>query len=600
MEELELTYLYCNRYKDATIQLVRNYSRIDDNQSKNQRNYPYSTRSDLEVPFDNFKEKHKFFFTVNKELIDKERTIFSFNGDSNFYNTNFRYFKALNTDKDEQIKKHYKNPFASMYITVVKHSIYKKGDKLYVSKYDMSKTREMNRKYFLKRFDKHTVTFHLKTGNFTIRKEKKTGSTHFTTFRQNNFKLLYTTLREIFSYEQKYNKTLRDDMFEVLKRELNLEFETYGELSNAYMTNFIEKRKIKVPEEYKALLMHHYPTEKFLKKNDRKLVVAITDRLGLKSKLTTKMINMNPDKISISALFKFRVFFGDDFYKYLAQIKPEHFSTVEIGFRRQFIRPDLIGKSFKIDKKEKQAMLAYINDTLDQNLHRGIEEIFRSIEDHFRMMIELKEYFPDLRFTSRTHDTFQQEHSRLSKLLRKIKKETTIEFIFLPETIQKIEKEIISFIDEKDGKTIVLKPVILKTEDEYHDEGDYMHHCVGGYVNHDRSIIISLRTEDGKDRVTNEYRIENGNCVQSQHFCNKRPPEHFEHGLEILGERVRSLARMSTLGWIEKKRVPVKINGVEVGLKKNDSPNARDLENPFAEPETDLFEIENDNAIAMF
>lgn len=584
MEELE--YLYRNRVKDATIQVARNYSSIEDNKRRQRYdNDMFYSCGSIIVPFTKHKEKHKFFFTVNKELLEKQRTIFSNQASHSEYSPSLNFFKTYTTKKDRHIIRHYKNPFAGMYISVTKHEIYKKGDKLFISRYSMNKSRDVNKKYFLKVFEKLTITFHLSTGNFTIRKEKKNGTRHTTTFRQNNFKLLYSSLREMFGYEHNYYKVVYQEMLEVIRKELDLEFTTYKELSNNYMTRFIEKRKIKAPDQYTALLMHHYPTERYLKKNDRKLVAAITDRLDMKGKLTTKMINMKPESISISALFKFRVFFGKDFYKYLAQIDPKYFSTEQIGYRRQFIRQDLIGRQFKVDKKEKQAMLAYIIDSLEDKHGRRIEDIFRNIEDHFRMMIELKDYFPDLRFTSRTVNTFNEEHAKLAKYLRKIKKETTIEFVFLPETVKKIEEDIIAFIDSKEGKTIVLKPVLLKTEDEYHDEGDYMHHCVGGYVNHDKSIIVSLRTEDGADRVTNEYRIQNGHCVQSQHFCNKRPPEHFSHGLEILNDRIHTLANMSTLGWKEKKRVPVKIDGIEVGLKKVESPNARDLVNPFAEEE---------------
>ena len=94
-----------------------------------------------------------------------------------------------------------------------------------------------------------------------------------------------------------------------------------------------------------------------------------------------------------------------------------------------------------------------------------------------------------------------------------------------------------------------------------------MHHCVASYTNKDKSMIISLRTEDNKDRVTCEFDIQTGRCIQKRHFCNQHPPKHFENGLEILEGTIIRLARWGLLNWREKKKVPVKINGIEIPEK---------------------------------
>lgn len=582
---MELEYLFKNRVKKTTIRLARNYSRIVQDDNK-----PLRYQNSIEVPYFNSKYKNRFFFKVKKEDIP-ESLLQQYNYDNIFY-INLHCYRQVITDDDRHITKHYKNPFADIVINVKKHEIYKKDNKLFLSYYTMHKTRGFNRRFFLKRYEKHSLSFHLETGNFFYRKEIKDGKGTTTKIRQNNFRLISRALRSMFEYENFKQLELVIKIFNILRAELGFDFNSIEEFAVNYVKYFVEKRKIKTPDRYENLMFYNYPTEKYLKKNNRKLVSAITDRLDIKCKLTTKLINQYPEDIGIPTLFKFRVFFGKDFYKYLSQIDHKYFLKSNIGWRSQRIRLELIGKQYNLAKKEKQAMLAYINDTLEGEHLESIEDCFRQIEDHYRMFIQLKEYLPNPMFTTRTFESFNAEHARLAGLQRKIHKETTIEFEFLPETVEKIEEEIVSFTNDKKNETIILKPYLLKNEEEYHDEGDYMHHCVGGYVNYYGSIIISLRTLDGKDRITNEYKTQNGQCVQSRHFCNRTPPEHFEHALEILNERARSLARLGTLQYIDKKRVPIKINGVEVLSKISDNMVRRELQNPFAE------DVERDVAVA--
>jgi len=66
-----------------------------------------------------------------------------------------------------------------------------------------------------------------------------------------------------------------------------------------------------------------------------------------------------------------------------------------------------------------------------------------------------------------------------------------------------------------DGETITetFYPYILKREDDYSEEGKFMHHCVATYSDKDKSIIISDRTKDGRDRFTCEFTSQTGHMV---------------------------------------------------------------------------------------
>jgi hypothetical protein len=73
-----------------------------------------------------------------------------------------------------------------------------------------------------------------------------------------------------------------------------------------------------------------------------------------------------------------------------------------------------------------------------------------------------------------------------------------------------------------------------------------------------------VRTEDLKNRVTVEFDIQSGRMLQARHFCNGQPPILFESVIDELKNTISRMARYGTLNWKEKKKVPLKINGIEI------------------------------------
>ena len=117
---------------------------------------------------------------------------------------------------------------------------------------------------------------------------------------------------------------------------------------------------------------------------------------------------------------------------------------------------------------------------------------------------------------------------------------------------------------------ITIIPLVLTREEEYIEEGKFMHHCVASYAETDTSIIVSLRTEDEQDRVTCEFQLSNGNLIQAKHFSNATPPKQFERVIEEVTDLIRIHARFGTLNWLKKDRVPIKINGIEIAPEKRE------------------------------
>jgi hypothetical protein len=192
------------------------------------------------------------------------------------------------------------------------------------------------------------------------------------------------------------------------------------------------------------------------------------------------------------------------------------------------------------------------------------------------MIKKLREYIPDLSLKSKNIDDFDKEHTELSKMMKFIKKGYVTEYRFADKMIEDVESPIKVKInlseDELNPEWVTPEyyPHILKREEDYDEEGRTMHHCVASYSDKDRSIIISVRTNDGKDRVTCEFDCQTGNMIQARHFCNAQPPADIALAIDELKKKTTIYARMGILHCIEKKQVPVKINGIEIVPEKKE------------------------------
>jgi hypothetical protein len=184
------------------------------------------------------------------------------------------------------------------------------------------------------------------------------------------------------------------------------------------------------------------------------------------------------------------------------------------------------------------------------------------MDEHIRMIGRVREFDPTFYLKSKTMQEFHVEHRELSKIISAIKKGWVIEYQYDEKVLEDLEKPLDCLYD--DNRLHKLHPYVLKREEDYVEEGSFMHHCVASYADKDKSIIVSLRTEDGMDRVTCEFDIQSGRCLQERSFCNAKPPSHFEDGLLLLSEKINLYSRWGTLNWKEKKKVPIKINGIEI------------------------------------
>ena len=523
---------------------------------------------DLHPKFKNKKTKYFHLENKSENIHVSERTRLDakgLNGEYDFY-----------TDKDRHITRHYSNPFSRLVITIWEKSIKIQNDKLYIRYYSFVKERDVNAIYFKKRTHSRSFTIDLKTGNFTI----GTCGKKSVKFRKNSFKELKSfcegSIFNIMMFDDKeHRKILKflgefDDVEFSNKINKILGFErcNYSKNPHQFLKNitkkFIELKEIKVPNDYEGLLHSYYPGQKFLNKNDKKLVASILDYFGIKSKITIKLLHKSNN---IPSLVKVCYLFGSDFPKYigsvhygvfLSEVSPPADSNKEslLPFKKH---------NFYINNVEKENIVKILNDQfLDSK--RKFEHFVSDLYDHFKMIDKIRDYDPTIYMRARTIMEFNQEHIELSKIISTIKKGWSIEYVFDDKMINEIEKpiDVDITLDNDRHEKITFYPYILKREEDYAEEGMFMHHCVASYSDKDTSIIISIRNQDGSDRITCEFNCQNGICLQSRHFCNGIPPGDMDLALDILKPKVKYFASLGLLHASEKRKVPVKINGVEI------------------------------------
>ena len=502
------------------------------------------------------------------------------------------------TTEDRHIKKHFGRPFSQIQIHIHERTIKMDGDKLYIRYNYYSKIREVNCKYFKKHSLSYGVVFDLKKGNIlTYNSDNKTSK-----FRQSNFVHLTDVLRSITSIGIANTSNKSNSGFIKIIKSMCNEFSNnefvkqiyhtigaHGGLPNNiildltknadellyewFMGLFISINKIKTPNTYVTLMHDWYPTKKYLKRNDNKLVASILDRMGIKSKSINRLIHKTPwmDLKKIVVLAKYFGF--KDLHKYIHNLGPNYFSIFwEIekngGFETSYY---YLSKQFEYDlnQTEKSNLLKLLNETMDsftENsnvLSRTMVSQFRQLDDHFSMIQKIRTYIPETQLNATTGISFHNEHIELSKIERTIKKGYSIRYDFDSRLVKYIETPI-EFIDEETKEVITFYPYLLKTDGEYSEEGAHMHHCVATYADRETSIIVSLRlgSNVGTERVTSEFNVATKDWIQSKSFCNAMPPDIFQEPLSILKNKILSYPRsIKSKG---KENIPLVINGVKI------------------------------------
>lgn len=527
------------------------------------------------------------------------------------------YFKNRDTyltTNDRHIKRHYNRPFSSINMLTFERSIYQKNDTITVKVGVYSRNRYFNCKYFRANWENRGFSINLKTGNITTFSTDKQ-RTQRSVVRRNTFPFLLEILNGNFlCFEERIRRlTLPQVATNQDKQDrLNVRAEFTGLFDDREFINtlnsffltipnfkpqplpntpsnseivrewllkniinlFVKIKSIKVPDNFDSLIVGWYPTKKYLKRNDNKLIAAILDRLQIKSKQTIRILHENPE-MDITRLFGLTKYFGNDFHQYLGNIDSRYFKgihpKIKYASEKKWYEQLLADNTpYNISDDEKSNVLKLLNETIKDlktdvdNSINVIRNANRLIDDHFRMILKIKEYYPDISLKATNWKNFNEEHVMLSRLERLIRKGYTTEFVFEDELVEYIQKPI--FTEEN-----TYYPILLKADSEYTEEGAFMHHCVGGYAERGSSIIVSLRmgSDLGSERVTCEYSTQNKEPMQCKYFCNGNPPVYFTEALRILHARI--FTTPFSIKAKELLRKKIEINGFNLPIPVNEN-----------------------------
>ena len=293
------------RFNYASIVPFKNYCKLSEKKSSSN-----TFNDDLEV-IDGEEKWHNLFeralklpigrsISFTEPFNKKKKTKFFYNNQEVGENLQFNYAyknhrlhtNCFDTTKDNQIKRHFGNPFSEISISVIERSVRRHDDKITMKVYRHYKRRGVNCIYFKKGFSVDSLTFNTKTGNFTVTHINSSGKSKSKRFRKNCFISLQNFINShigVFKINEHFlSKTSRlfkefNDIFDNnefseamqnalgLDKNINLDPDKFLE---SFLELFVKTKQIKVPNNYSDLLIKLYPTEKYLKKNDRKLISA--------------------------------------------------------------------------------------------------------------------------------------------------------------------------------------------------------------------------------------------------------------------------------------------------------------------------------------
>ena len=163
-------------------------------------------------------------------------------------------------------------------------------------------------------------------------------------------------------------------------------------------------------------------------------------------------------------------------------------TAVLAGFSEKIVLQQFI-KSYSKRIQHKYSSL------LTSETEKGIsvdENFMGLVMDHFRMLSKIREYDPNIRMRATSPTKFHTEHNELSRMISAIKKGWVIQYFYPEETVRQIQqpiscekkselwkhssngnKELITTVS--DGE-IMIHPYVLTREEEYVEEGRFMHH----------------------------------------------------------------------------------------------------------------------------
>ena len=499
---------------------------------------------------------------------------------SPFIHHNLPNQKGIVVESDDIIKKLYPDVNEEVSSYIFERVLKIEGDEVIMKWNIFRMHRRLGKRFFSKRFQSQYLKINISNGNFlTVNSSGSSKKRRNAVIRVNSFSQLQRFYEgPYFTFQKTFLENLRNyvcsdggahyfdnssDSGVVTTLTKNYpEFNTIG----GVMDFFTEKKKLKTPDfYYNYFLTSYYPTEKFLKKNDRKLIDSVLDRFGVKSKYSIRLVHKLHGKIKLYEFIMLYKILGGS--SNMANLNDNifHSNNGLSDYRVLEFRVDNKDKhrgaphNFELKENEKSNLIKVINSSTEKQCGDLLSHLIR---DHLGMIKNIRKYDPSVSINATTFRGFMSEHAVLSRLNSEIEKGYELCYEYDEMMLFDIEKPI-----THDG--ITFYPHVLKNEGDYREEGRVMHHCVYTYLEQKKSIIISVRNKDGSDRVTCEFTTDKGELIQAKHFNNRQPPEEFDKVIYMdLVMKCHLWAKKGKLKRFNEFKKPLTINGITIEIRE--------------------------------
>ena len=434
-----------------------------------------------------------FWGTIETSLSSGRHTSYTPWGD---YTFNADY------DTEEKFVEHYGNPLTSLYLNRVIICVTKENDKVSFKIFNYSKTRRVAGKWFKLRTNCKFITFNYKTNalytgsldNYHL-KRKCRKSVSRVLFNSDPINNMRRYLRESFnSIVDKDKVDIPTIVNQVISTFVNAipGTELYADLlpEQRIYKRYLDAQGTKVPNNWFELMnAYPQPKKKDLVKCEYKYIDALMRVHNLKGDKVKRVLH---NLKSFEGVLNFNnacSIFGEKFI--LNQ--PDEFVQLLLEHNKQSTFHNNIGKGL-LTKKEFSNFFEIFKLFQKGLINHNV------IEDHFRFYRLLDQMEP-VKWTSRTHDEFVQEHYDWSE---KYNHYTNGDFtrIYNQEFVDKVNEVILT----KDGPYY---PEVLTTSKRYNNESSFQSNCVKTYIRRVDSLLISMRRGNGdmEERASIEYRI---------------------------------------------------------------------------------------------
>jgi hypothetical protein len=480
-----------------------------------------------------------FWGLVETNMISTKHTSYTSWGDYTF---------KADYDTEEKFVEHYANPFAHLFFNRVTICVTKENDKVSFKVFSYIKTRRVAGKWFKVRTNCIFITFNYKTNalytgsleNYHLKRKcrKRVSRVMFNHDPINNMRRhLRDSLNTIVDKKVVDIPTIINQVISTFVNAIP-GTELYADLlpEQRIYKRYLDAQGTKVPNNWFELMnAYPQPKKKDLVKCEYKYIDALMRVHKLKGDKVKRVLHNVKSFEGVTNFNNACSIFGDKFI--LNQ--PDEFIQLLLEHNTQSTFHNDIGKGLLTKKEFSNFFEIY------KLFQKGLVNHY-VIQDHFRFYRLLDEMEP-VKWTSRTHDEFVQEHYDWSE---KYNHYTNGDFnrIYNQVFVDKINEVILT----KDGPYF---PEVLITSKRYNNESFFQNNCVKTYIKRVGSVLISLRRGEGETEERASIEIEvtplvfpdemyfNLRRVQTLGKRNSRLDNSWDDVLGKLDERIEYIVR---------------------------------------------------------